>query len=91
MNINININELKNLMQLAFDNGWSGYRDTRDDCINSIIEDYINRMPKVQQNEFGVITTTTTSESLKNTSDYYSYYTCSSGSNPLNINITDTF
>lgn len=89
MNININLSDLKNLMQLAFDQGWSGYKDARDDCVNSIIENYIDQMPKISQNEFGVITTTTTSDSLKNTSDYYSYYACSSGLDPLNIN--DTF
>lgn len=87
--MNINLNDLKNMLELAFDQGWSGYKEAKNDYVNKIIEDYIKKMPQVYQNDFGVVTTTTTAESLKNTSSYYSY-TCTSGiENPTNI--TDTF
>jgi len=87
--MNINLNDLKSILELAFDQGWSGYKEAKSDCVNKIIENYIKKMPQICENDFGVVTTTTTTESSKNVAGYYSY-TCTSGiENPLNI--TDTF
>lgn len=65
--MNINLEDLKKLLEKAFDSALYGYRATKDDCINKIIEDFFS------ENEIDI------SGCANNFSNYYSYYACSSG------------
>ena len=68
----IELQDLKNLMTLAFDAGWFGFKETKEDCISKIIEDYLQKNPILSHEKLGITVTTT-----KNNSDYYSYYASS--------------
>ena len=84
--MNINSEDLKKLLEKAFDFAISGYKATKEDCINKIIEDYIS-MNFIKYNENTITTTTTLTASFENNiPNYYSYYACSNGSQtqPLN-------
>jgi hypothetical protein len=72
----MNLNQLKDLLSLAFDAGWHGYKETKEDCIEKIIEDYRKK---------NLLTQTV----LENNNNYYSYY-CSSGTNPYKTSTSTT-
>lgn len=69
----INLNQLKDLLGIAFDAGWHGFKETKEDCIEKIIEEYLKNKEDI-----------TISASLENNSNYYSYY-CSA---PYNLSIS---
>ncbi len=86
MNISINLKDLKDLLSCAFDCGWNGYRETKEDFINKIIEDYIKNKPNVFE-ENKVINV---NYFENNNPNYYSYCTSSIGSNQLTLSTTST-
>lgn len=84
--MNINLKDLKCLLSSAFDAGWFGYKETKEDCIEKIIEDYIDKnLNNMQKNE-----TTTTNYFENYNPNYYSYYASSIGSNQLTLSTIST-
>ena len=84
--MNISLNELKDLLSSAFDSGWFGYKDTKDDCIEKIIEDYLEKNPI--KNQFPTMTVSTSLENIDPA--YYSYYAWSDGPQLNTTNTTNT-
>jgi hypothetical protein len=85
--MNINSEDLKKLLEKAFDLAIIGYKATKEDCINKIIEDYISiNCIKYNESATTLSTTTLTTSFENNNLNYYSYYACPNGSQtqPLN-------
>ena len=71
---------------LAFDQGRIGYKEAKEDYINKIVEDYLekNKAKPVFDNHSGI--TVTSSKNIE--TDYYSYYAYSNGlTNDLDTNL----
>lgn len=41
MNITLSKEELKNLLLLSFENGYEGYLDTKEDCVNFLLNNFL--------------------------------------------------
>lgn len=83
--MNINLKDLKYLLSSAFEAGWVGYKETKEDCIEKIIEDYLE---KNKYQESKIINMDNYFEN--NNPNYYSYCTSSIGSNQLTLSTIST-
>lgn len=71
--MNISKQDLQLLLQRAFEEGWNGYFDLKEESVNKIIEDYLNR-----SSDLGITITT----SFENNYSNYYYY-CGPNSNTM--------
>lgn len=73
LKMNINIEDLQNMLGSAFDCGWNGYFDLKQEYISQLIEDYIKKQKSNSSNldtanlEISVLTN-------QNINDNYYYY-----------------
>lgn len=77
--MNISQQDLKFLLEKAFEEGWNGCFDLKDESVDKIIEDYLEK-----SSNLGVTITT----SFENNDSNYYYY-CSPNSNTVGLDFNN--
>lgn len=68
--MNINIEDLKKLLGMAFDYGWNGYFDLKQEYISQLIEECSRKQQQNETANLGIGVTT----NLQNIDGNYYYY-----------------
>jgi hypothetical protein len=73
--MNISIDDLKVLLSLAFDQGWNGHFDLKSECVDKILEEYLEKnKEKLDVSNLGLTLTT----NVSNFDSNYYYYSAHS-------------